>query len=99
MEQQLCEERRQMVDVENEVKKRLLASTVKLQHSRRPAETRTATTRNTIISGSATAAAAAVATQSSKDGDNCKRRTIAAPPTVRTTRNKLMKYSDKFRRS
>lgn len=98
MEQQLCEERRQMVDVENEVKKRLLASTVKLQHSRRPAETRTATTRNTIISGSATAAAA-VATQSSKDGDNCKRRTIVAPPTVRTTRNKLMKYSDKFRRS
>lgn len=86
MELQLCEERRQMEQVESEVKKRLLESTTKVQQARQAATTTTTTTtRNTVTTASPW----------SSMGDNC-RRTIAQP---RTARNKLMKYGDKFRRS
>lgn len=88
MDLQLCEERRQMGDVEREVKKRLVefAPTLKptAPHQREPPPSK----RTVVVAVKASEAAAARAVFSSTSQE-------MKPD----KKNKLIKYSDRFRRN
>lgn len=94
MELQLCEERRQMMDVEREVKKRFVAFTSSTKAAPQQQQQHTQSRQGTVVevvkaSEEAAAATAVRAMSSTKTSQKMRRP---------DNKNALIKYSDRFRR-